>query len=438
MKKISLVLMSFTLGIMLSFVSFDSTAWAKTTRKVVGKQLLPDLIVSSIVLVKDCKIKVTIKNNGLGGVPEQGYHATRGAAVQMVNNGNPWGGLRLASFDPGKKLKTPGASVSHIWFPGAANLNLGPGTHQISVTVDKNNAVKESNEKNKTAIVRAGCKKPSGKGSGDLTIKIQKCPVTVTAGQKLGSSFQVFAKSTFASSLSSVAVDIILSSNSMYPSPAPYAAYSSNYSDKVLLLGGREHISFAGPGSIPVKLNGTNQIPSDTPPGIYYLGAVVDAGNKVSESNERNNVAFCRIRVNPDTQRLPDLVVSGFSYTGSAAGAPLVPRLLVTINNLGPAAIPLGTGARLKVYVDSSQVAVIDLDSTDVEQTAYHDVHHAYDPDNPSKSRSIVSTDYVFPSSSSGGSYTSRVVAVIDYTNKIPESNETNNSFIRVEVIPAH
>ena|GEM_PF-5131989 len=33
----------------------------------------------------------------------------------------------------------------------------------------------------------------------------------------------------------------------------------------------------------------TTIIPADTPPGIYYLGAVIDAGNKVKEVNEKDN-----------------------------------------------------------------------------------------------------------------------------------------------------
>jgi subtilase family serine protease len=51
------------------------------------------------------------------------------------------------------------------------------------------------------------------------------------------------------------------------------------------LKGGREHISFKGPDKVNVKLNGSNIIPANTPPGIYYLGVVIDAGNKVKESN---------------------------------------------------------------------------------------------------------------------------------------------------------
>ncbi|MFC2156096.1 hypothetical protein ACFLRB_06380 [Acidobacteriota bacterium] len=132
----------------------------------------------------------------------------------------------------------------------------------------------------------------------DLTIKIVTCPKKkVKAGESLGASFQVIAGSTFTSALKDIAVDIILTSNPSYPAPAPQAVYSPNYADNVMLKGGREHISFTGVGKVNVILNGTNIIPTDTPPGNYFLGAVIDAGNKVREANERNNVFFCELKV---------------------------------------------------------------------------------------------------------------------------------------------
>lgn len=132
----------------------------------------------------------------------------------------------------------------------------------------------------------------------DLTIKIVQClKKVVKPGESLNASFQVFGRSTFTSPLKNIAVDIILTSKPTYPAPAPLAVYSTSYSDNVLLKGGREHISFTGPGAVEVKLNGSNTIPVDTPPGNYYLGAVIDAGNKVKESNERNNVYFCRLQI---------------------------------------------------------------------------------------------------------------------------------------------
>lgn len=161
-------------------------------------------------------------------------------------------------------------------------------------------------------------------GRDDLTIKIVQCPKNVvTPGEELGNGFQVQAKSTFAGAVNGVVVDFILTSNPVYPVPAPYAVYSANYSNNVLLKGGRENISFAGPGVVNVPLNGTNQIPADTPPGVYYLGAVVDAGNKFNETSEKNNVYFCRLNVtgSPNTPtRMPDLIITDLDFQKVKSG----------------------------------------------------------------------------------------------------------------------
>ncbi len=151
----------------------------------------------------------------------------------------------------------------------------------------------------------------------DLTIRIVQCPKKVVkAGEDLKNGFQVLGRSSFATPLKDVAVDIVLTSKPTYPAPAPSATYSPNYSDNVLLKGGREHISFTGPGTVNVPLNGTNTIPADTPSGIYYLMAVIDSGNKVKESNERNNFHFCKIKVVGSNQpkKLPDLVIATMDF----------------------------------------------------------------------------------------------------------------------------
>ena len=60
-----------------------------------------------------------------------------------------------------------------------------------------------------------------------------------------------------------------------------------------------------------VDLNGENKIPSDTPAGFYYIAATVDAGNKINESDERNNVDYCKIEVvnNNDDDSLQNSVM---------------------------------------------------------------------------------------------------------------------------------
>jgi hypothetical protein len=208
--------------------------------------------------------------------------------------------------------------------PGSVNVPLNgtntipadtpTGIYYLGAVIDAGNKVRESSERNNVHFCRL--KVVGSETKDDLTIKIVRCPKKVVkAGEELNAGFKVVGKSTFAGPVNSVAVDIILTSKPTYPIPAPFAVYSANYSDNVLLKGGREHISFTGPGNVNVKLNGTNTIPADTPTGIYYLGAVIDAGNKVKESNERNNVHFCKLKViGSDTKRMPDLIISSIVF----------------------------------------------------------------------------------------------------------------------------
>jgi hypothetical protein len=148
---------------------------------------LPDLIVRDIELVKDCWIKVTLQNIGAGGVPASIYSGNY-SAVQMYKGNQPHGGMVLRVFDPNGLLKTPGASVSNVWFYGSPGLNLDPGTHAIKVIVDNDHAVTESNENNNSRTERLTCKPPVGKCCIAGTYKgisedDPKCPVGPESGK---------------------------------------------------------------------------------------------------------------------------------------------------------------------------------------------------------------------------------------------------------------
>ncbi len=156
------------------------------TARLVCKKPLPDLIVSDIKLIKDCKIEITIKNIGAAGVPASGYDLHKGAGIQMYKGGKAWGGIRLGAVDRSGRLKTPGTSVKHVWFPKAANLALGAGTHSIKVIADNNNAVAELNEKNNSKTVRLVCKKPvTRKQKGMLQKEVSKLPAGVQQKETL-------------------------------------------------------------------------------------------------------------------------------------------------------------------------------------------------------------------------------------------------------------
>lgn len=122
-------------------------------------QKMPDLVVRDIKLIDNCKIEVTIGNKGNAGVPASFYDLPDAVGVQMYNGAQPWGGIILSGFDPQGHLKNPGGSATHVWFPGAANLNLGNGSHTIRVIVDHANVMPELNETNNSMTKTLTCKK---------------------------------------------------------------------------------------------------------------------------------------------------------------------------------------------------------------------------------------------------------------------------------------
>ncbi|MEC9486564.1 MAG: CARDB domain-containing protein [Prosthecochloris sp.] len=271
-------------------------------------KLMPDLEVEEIWLDDGCRVAATIRNNGPGALSDDVYyvHTPESAGIYFWKDGKRWGGATIWKLDPSKKLQKPGGTVTYT-----SNLTVS-GTSNIMAQVDLHNKVAESNENNNRRTKQVMCREgigiaPVGGISGtvvkrgDLKVSIEKCPQAVKPGQELGSGFVVRVHSSFQQPVNGVVIDLVLKKNPLYAVPAPNAVYSSSYADGVLLKGGRENISFSGPGWKTVKLNGTNTIPADTPPGLYYLGAVVDAGNRHAESNEKNNVAFCKVRVkDPD------------------------------------------------------------------------------------------------------------------------------------------
>jgi len=120
---------------------------------------LPDLVVQNVSLEPGCKIRVSIANIGTAGVPDAGYDLGSGVAIQMYKGALPWGGIRLGAIDPTGLLKTPGNSVSWVWFPAAANLDLARGVHLLKLVVDNNNAVSEMDETNNSFSQRVICQK---------------------------------------------------------------------------------------------------------------------------------------------------------------------------------------------------------------------------------------------------------------------------------------
>lgn len=91
-------------------------------------------------------------------------------------------------------------------------------------------------------------------------------------------------------------VDITLGTD--HDTPDGFAAGSPNYSEDVLLKGGRfSNTTDLAPGETKDFSDFDPEIPADTPLGNYFVCARVDPGQKVAESKEDNNTKCTRIKV---------------------------------------------------------------------------------------------------------------------------------------------
>ncbi len=146
-------------------------------RQVTCRPRLPDLVVRDIRLNAQCQIVVTLSNIGSGPVPDDAFSLNPPrTTIQMYKGNQPWGGIVLGGFDPGKQVKAPGGSAQHVWFPGAANLKLGPGVHTLKVDVDGSHHVTESNEGNNSRTERVSC-------GGTATVPGDRTPGRLAPGR---------------------------------------------------------------------------------------------------------------------------------------------------------------------------------------------------------------------------------------------------------------
>jgi len=129
----------------------------------------------------------------------------------------------------------------------------------------------------------------------DLTVSISG-PSSAKPGQELGKSIKVTLTNKGTAEAKNVVIDLVLSNDKGIP--VKLATYSASFSDDVLLKGGRENVaSIAAGASMSVTLNGSNQIPANTPKGKYYLGVVADPGKAISELKEDNNTDITPITI---------------------------------------------------------------------------------------------------------------------------------------------
>lgn len=129
----------------------------------------PDLTVTNIRFVpttrtvdgrtvRDCDLEITLRNVGLGALPDAAYGHETGLALQIWIDGEARGGGGLWWADPGCALKPAGGSLPFHWAPGSDKPLIGPREHTVKVVIVDVGDVVDENEANNelTRTLRCG------------------------------------------------------------------------------------------------------------------------------------------------------------------------------------------------------------------------------------------------------------------------------------------
>jgi len=240
-----------------------SPVWASA--QIFRFDALPDLVPADISVAGDCRLVVTVANNGPGVVPSSGYVGPS-TGIQMYMDGSPWGGVALGAMDTAHLSQPVGGTVSYAWFPG---LPLPAGTHNVMLQVDNNNSVAESNEANNVMTKPLTCQPPAPDlVPVSLTVNSQ-CQLVLTL-RNLGTG--PIPDANFAQSGSSS------SGIQMYNDGQPFGGVSLGAMDlakQVQPVGGTVTYTWF-PG---LTING----------GPHSVTVVADNFNSIAELNEGNN-----------------------------------------------------------------------------------------------------------------------------------------------------
>jgi subtilase family serine protease len=261
--------------------------------------------------------------------------------------------------------------------------DIAPGTYYIGAIADVNGQVAESNENNnkKSQAIGIGLKP-------DLVVSSLGAPSTAMQGANIFVTEETANQGTVASGAFATRVCL---------------ARDAALTDQVFARD-FAHTSIAAGGSSSKRCPVT--VPADLASGDYYVGAIADVNNQVTESDETNNKRSQPIHIG----ELSDLVVSALSAPATVNQGDNLP-ITETTKNQGAA----GSGA-------SSTRVVLARDATLTDQVVYNNLSHAALAAGASEQKSGSVT---VPAALPSGIY--YVGAIADVGEAVMESDETNN-----------
>jgi hypothetical protein len=116
---------------------------------------LPDLIVENLSLDENCKLRIHLKNQGEGDVPDiaWAYEFMDNCGVTIYKGDQAWACVPFISMDPSHALEPAGGTVAYT-----SDLEIQDET-VVTVVVDSTGTVNESDERNNKWIQPLSCKK---------------------------------------------------------------------------------------------------------------------------------------------------------------------------------------------------------------------------------------------------------------------------------------
>ncbi len=352
----------------------------------------PDLIVTAIawsppspVTGNAVTFSATIKNQGTAATPSGVIHGVEFRVDGVQTNWSDTSTASLAAGATRTVTANSGPSGSSTWTATA-------GAHTILATVDDVNRIAESNESNNTLTASLTV----GSGQPDLIVTgIAWSPPSPVTGNAVTFSATIKNQGT-AATPSGVVHRVSFSVDGT----------QVNWSDT-------NTSSLAAGASITLTANNGPSGSSTwtATSGTHTILANVDDTNLIAESNESNNTLSSSMTVGSG---LPDLIVTGISWSPSSPVAGNAVTFSATIKNQGTAATPSGVIHGVEFRVDGVQVNWSDNNTASLAAGASETLTAN---GGPTGSSTWTATS---------GTHT--ILATVDDVNRIAESNESNNT----------
>jgi subtilase family serine protease len=270
-----------------------------------------------------------------------------------------------------------------------------PGNYYVCVKADSANAVTEADETNNTLCSAGTVTVPQA----DLIMSVVSMTATaVSPGTNVSLSNTAKNQGLFPAGTFTIAFH--LSTNASYGD-----------GDDIIITQTRSVTSLAVGATSTATT--TLTVPITAPLGTYYVCAMADSANTITESNETNN-SLCTATATL-TVALPDLIMTLVSPNSSSVNAGATFTVSNTEKNQGGAPAT-GFVVNFHLSTDSTYGGGDDIVFTTTRPGGTLA---------PGAS-SNVNTTLTIPASTHPGSY--YVCAMADYDFRIPETDETNNT----------